>query len=63
MARLQSCCHVENVGSYRVMEKLGMSFEGILRRYIKAGGRHHDVRFYSLLREEWDAHQASSRII
>src|SRR6476620_4041397 len=33
MTRLQACCHVENVGSYRVMEKLGMSFEGIFRRY------------------------------
>lgn len=63
MMRLQSCCHVENVGSYRVMEKLGMTFEGTFRRYFKIAGRYHDVRFYSLLRDEWDTRRASARII
>jgi ribosomal-protein-alanine N-acetyltransferase len=64
MTRLQSCCNVENVGSYRVMEKLGMTFDGIFRRYFKIAGQYHDVRFYSLLRDEHDARQASSsRII
>lgn len=63
LMRVQSCCHVQNVGSYRVMEKLGMRFEGTFRRYFKIGGHYHDVRFYSLLRDEWDTQQAASRII
>jgi [ribosomal protein S5]-alanine N-acetyltransferase len=48
--RIQATCHADNVGSYRVMEKAGMRFEGILRgsRYVK--GRFDDVRMYALLR-------------
>jgi RimJ/RimL family protein N-acetyltransferase len=33
MYRVWAVCDVENVASARVMEKAGMSFEGILRRY------------------------------
>jgi ribosomal-protein-alanine N-acetyltransferase len=61
--RLQSCCHVDNVGSRRVMEKLGMTYEGILRDYFKFQGRYDSVRFYSLLRGEWESQAAASRII
>jgi [ribosomal protein S5]-alanine N-acetyltransferase len=61
--RLQSCCHVDNVGSRRVMEKLGMTYEGILRDYFKFQGRYDSVRFYSLLRSEWEPQTAHSRII
>ena len=30
--RIEACCDIENVGSARVLEKLGMNREGILRR-------------------------------
>lgn len=48
--RIQATCLVDNVGSYRVMEKAGMRFEGILRgsRYVK--GRFDDIRMYGVLR-------------
>jgi RimJ/RimL family protein N-acetyltransferase len=32
--RVQAFCDVENVGSARVMEKAGMTREGLLRRYV-----------------------------
>lgn len=32
--RVQAFCDVENIGSARVMEKAGMTREGLLRRYV-----------------------------
>ncbi len=32
--RIQSTCDVENIASARVMEKAGMIYEGMLRRYV-----------------------------
>lgn len=32
--RVQAFCDVENIGSARVMEKSGMTREGLLRRYV-----------------------------
>jgi RimJ/RimL family protein N-acetyltransferase len=47
-----------NARSLRVVEKLGMTREGVLRRHIKR----HEVRiddvYYGVLREEWDATNA-----
>ena len=60
MNRLQSCCHVDNIGSARVMEKLGMTFEGVLRQYFKIRNGYHDLRYYSLLRSEWERSQATA---
>ena len=34
MFRVQAFCDVENAASARTLEKVGMSREGILRRYI-----------------------------
>lgn len=53
LVRIQARCLVDNIGSRRVMEKSGMSFEGILRKVIKLKGTHHDVRLYSILKEEF----------
>jgi ribosomal-protein-alanine N-acetyltransferase len=63
MNRLQSCCHVDNRASSRVMEKIGMTFEGVLRGYFKRTNRYDDVRYYSLLRDEWEQQTAHTRII
>lgn len=32
--RASACCDIENLASARVMEKAGMTFEGVLRRYL-----------------------------
>ncbi|GIO96025.1 hypothetical protein J14TS5_11110 [Paenibacillus lautus] len=38
-----------NVGSARVMEKAGMSYEGLLRKAIWVKGRHEDLKLYSII--------------
>ena len=52
--RLQAMCMVDNIGSARVMEKSGMTYEGILRDYMYAKGRYDDLKVYSILRREWE---------
>ncbi|MCJ7841027.1 GNAT family N-acetyltransferase [Lederbergia sp. NSJ-179] len=52
LIRIQARGFVENIGSSRVMEKAGMTFEGILRKEMFAKGRHWDVKIYSILKGE-----------
>jgi ribosomal-protein-alanine N-acetyltransferase len=51
--RIEALCEPPNVGSSRVMEKLGMSYEGLLRSYMCYGGGCRDLKIYSILRHEW----------
>jgi RimJ/RimL family protein N-acetyltransferase len=44
-----------NDASCRVLDKLGMSNEGIRRAHIRKGKRLHDVVMFGLLRDEWRA--------
>ena len=53
MYRVWAVCDVENVGSARVMEKAGLSFEGILRRHTihpNVGPEPRDMRCYAKTR-------------
>ena len=43
---------VENIASARVLEKVGMTFEGIVRQYAYTLDRFWDLKVYSILREE-----------
>ena len=43
---------LDNIASTHVMEKLGMKFEGILRQHSYAKNRFHDLKLYSILRNE-----------
>ncbi|KAB8135752.1 GNAT family N-acetyltransferase [Gracilibacillus oryzae] len=52
LVRIQARCLTENIGSGRVMEKAGMTFEGVLRKALVMKGEHHDIKMYSILREE-----------
>ena len=53
--RLEGIHVVENIGSGRVMQKLGMKFEGISRRYRKnRSGGYWDFCVYSLIREDYE---------
>jgi len=52
--RIEARCKIPNTASCRVMEKVGMKFEGILRQNLFAKGSFHDMKMYSILREEWD---------
>ena len=55
MNRIQARCDVPNIGSARVMEKVGMTFEGVLRQQLFEKGTFHDIKIYSILRSEWEA--------
>jgi [ribosomal protein S5]-alanine N-acetyltransferase len=50
--RIEGTCMLGNVASARVMEKVGMRFEGILRQYVLAQGAFHDMKLYAILRED-----------
>ena len=50
--RIQGTCMIKNIASARVMEKVGMTFEGILRKYTYGKGHFHDLKLYSILRDE-----------
>jgi RimJ/RimL family protein N-acetyltransferase len=51
--RIFATCHPENLGSIRVLEKLGMRYEGCLRRQKWCRGDWRDVAIYGLLEEEF----------
>ncbi|QTH41196.1 GNAT family N-acetyltransferase [Cohnella sp. LGH] len=53
LVRIEARCQIDNIGSSRVMEKVGMKYEGILRKSIVAQSRHKDVKLYSILDEEY----------
>jgi len=52
--RIQAMCFSENIGSYRVMEKAGMKFEGTLREQMFIKGKFQDLKLYSVLRREYN---------
>lgn len=52
--RLEAFCIPENVASSRVMEKMGMRLEGLLRQRLYAKGIYHDVQMYSILKADWE---------
>jgi [ribosomal protein S5]-alanine N-acetyltransferase len=51
--RIEARCNFNNAGSYRVLEKLGMTHEGTLRSQLKIKGKFIDQRMYSLLRSDY----------
>lgn len=53
LVRVQAKCFVQNQASARVMEKVGMSFEGVNRQSMLVKGRHEDLKMYAILREEY----------
>ncbi len=51
--RIQATCEPGNTASARVLEKVGMSYEGTLCEYAYDKGAFHDLRMYAVLRREW----------
>lgn len=52
--RVQAHCKAENLASARVMEKLGMKYEGTVRSGVILKGQVWDMKYYAVLREEWN---------
>jgi [ribosomal protein S5]-alanine N-acetyltransferase len=51
--RIVATCDPGNIGSYRVMEKLGMKREGYLREHALWKGIWRDSLLYAILEQEW----------
>ncbi len=49
--RIEAICDAENLASARVLEKSGLTFEGILRDYLLIKGRYRNVRMYAAVRD------------
>lgn len=55
LEKVYSWADVKNVGSWRVMEKIGMTREGTLRSQGVNRGVRQDFHYYGILRSEWEA--------
>jgi [ribosomal protein S5]-alanine N-acetyltransferase len=53
LRRLEAEVNPRNGASCRLLERLGFTNEGLLRKRWVAKGGVYDTRFYGLLREEW----------
>lgn len=51
--RIHAACYAPNIGSARVMQKIGMTYEGTQRKHYIRFGVVHDVHLYGILREDW----------
>lgn len=51
--RIQAIVLPENSASIRILEKVGMTREGLLREYAKTGETFLDVYQYAILKREW----------
>ncbi|WP_211750047.1 GNAT family N-acetyltransferase [Paenibacillus sp. Marseille-Q4541] len=45
----------KNPASGKVMEKIGMRYEGLLRQHAKKWGVYEDLMYYGLLKDEYDS--------
>ena len=50
--RIEAGCFPRNRGSSRVMEKIGMRYEGVLRGYLRKGETMEDMAMFAVLRPE-----------
>lgn len=53
--RVLGMCVVANAASARVMEKVGLRYEGTLREYTYFKGQYDDLKVYAILRADWAA--------
>ncbi|KIL49682.1 GNAT family N-acetyltransferase [Jeotgalibacillus soli] len=53
LERIQARCFEENKASERVMQKIGMTYEGTLRNEMYVKGVHRNMKMYAILRDEF----------
>ncbi len=59
--RVWGQCHAQNAASARVMEKLGMTYEGTLREDVWLRGSYRSSQVYGMLEDEYRAREAARR--
>jgi len=52
--KIYALCFSKNIGSSSVMEKIGMKYEGTRRQDVKKWGEFIDLKFYSILKSEYE---------
>lgn len=58
--RIEAHCDENNIASYKVMEKAGMKYEGTLREKVFVKNKFVNMRFYSILKDEYFANRKNS---
>lgn len=58
LAKIYAVAIVDNERSWRVMERIEMTKEGVLRSEVpgRNSSQRHDMVYYGILREEWEKH-------
>jgi ribosomal-protein-alanine N-acetyltransferase len=51
--RIEVRCMLANIASEKVLKKVGMKCEGIMKKQAFAKGSFHDLKMYAILREEY----------
>ncbi|WP_410769385.1 GNAT family N-acetyltransferase [Fontibacillus sp. BL9] len=51
--RIEARCNEANIGSEKVMQNLGMTFEGLIREQLKIRNEYKNQKLYSILRREF----------
>jgi RimJ/RimL family protein N-acetyltransferase len=51
--RIECGCSIHNIASFKVMEKVGMTREGIKRKVLPLDDEWHDAYLYAILEEEY----------
>ena len=61
--RIEADCSIMNLGSQRVLQKCGFTYEGRQREQYFYDGTYYDLLLWSILRREWDVriNRANSR--
>jgi ribosomal-protein-alanine N-acetyltransferase len=59
LERIQAVCSLKNKVSERVIQKCGMTQEGILRHYVRQDDKPLDMKMFSILKQEWIERQAN----
>jgi RimJ/RimL family protein N-acetyltransferase len=58
--RIHAHCFAPNRSSGRVLQKLGMVYEGTLRQHVRKWGEHVDLHCYAILRSNWERRAADA---
>lgn len=62
LAKVGARVDPRNLASVRVLEKLGMQLEGVLRSQLVRRGERVDRAYYGILREEWEAGRSATPV-
>jgi ribosomal-protein-alanine N-acetyltransferase len=58
--RIHASCFSRNPASARVLQKLGMVYEGRARQHAKKWNRFEDIEFYGILKARWEGEKPSA---